>query len=76
MTNDPADDPIKLIENFDRLPDAALVPPKIAAAVLGLCERTLRRHRDTIPPIKFSARRLGYRVGDVRAIGRGDTVRA
>jgi hypothetical protein len=72
MTPDKKIDPFELVENFDRLPDAALVAPKIAAIVLGMCERTLRRHSD-IPRIKFSARRIGYRVGDIRALGRGES---
>jgi hypothetical protein len=64
------DDPIELIENFDRLPGAALVAPKIAAAILGVNERTLRRH-PPFPRIQLSPRRFAYRVGDIRAIGRG-----
>lgn len=70
MTNDPAGDPIKLIENFDRLPGGALVAPKIAAAVLGVNERTLRRH-PPFPRIQLSPRRFAFRVGDIRALGRG-----
>ena len=66
-------DPIELIANFDRLPDAALVPPRVAALVLGVNERTLRRHPDIIPRVKFSARRIGFRVGDIRALGRGES---
>jgi hypothetical protein len=62
---------ITLIENFDRLPNAALVAPKVAALVLGVSERTLRRHPAT-PQIRFSARRVAYRVGDLRRFGCGE----
>ena len=63
------DDSIELIKNFDRLPDAALVAPKIAAIILGESERTLRRH-PPIPRIQLSARRVAFSVGAIRAFGR------
>jgi len=61
-----------LLENFDRLPDDALADVKMTAAVFGYSEWTLRRD----PPIirrQISARRFGYRVGDIRALVRGTT---
>ena len=61
---------IERIKNFDTLPDDAVVSPKITAIVMDESERTLRRH----PPIRriqLSARRVGFRVGDIRAFVRG-----
>jgi hypothetical protein len=57
------------IEDFDRLPDDAVVPRRITAALLHMSERTVRR---CVPTVQLSARRRGNRVGDIRAIARGD----
>ncbi len=60
------------IKNFDALPDDSIVSRKVAAIVLGESERTLQPDRD--PPIKLirlSERRVGFRVGDIRAFVRG-----
>jgi hypothetical protein len=57
------------IKNFDDLPDDAVVPRCVTAAVLHISERTVRR---SIPTVKLSQRRRGNRVGDIRAIARGD----
>lgn len=59
---------IELIENFDRLPNDAVVPTKIAAIVLGISEWTVRREH---PLVYLSSRRRGMRVGTVRDIARG-----
>jgi hypothetical protein len=58
------------IEEFDGLPNDAVVPRWVTAAVLNVSERTVRR---SVPTVKLSARRRGNRVGDIRAIARGDT---
>jgi hypothetical protein len=61
---------IERIKHFDTLPDDAVVSSKITAIMLDESERTLRRQ----PPIKriqLSARRVGFRVGDIRALVRG-----
>ena len=57
------------IKEFDDLPDDAVVPRRVTAAVLHMSERTVRR---SVPTVKLSARRRGNRVGIIRAIARGD----
>jgi hypothetical protein len=66
-------DTLKTASQFDQLPDDAIVTTKTAHIILGgtLTEQTLRRN----PPIKrrqVSQRRYGFRVGDLRALIRGD----
>lgn len=60
--------------NFDRLPDDGIVSAKVAVVVLGgvLTERTLRR-ASPIPRRQISERRYGFRVGDLRALIRGES---
>jgi hypothetical protein len=58
------------VKEFDSLPDDAVVPRRVTAAVLHISERTVRR---SVPTVRLSARRRGNRVGDIRAIVRGDT---
>ncbi len=62
---------IDLLQNFDKLPADALVPSKIAAAVLGISTRQLRRS-PPIPKIKTGIRSCGYRAGSIRALARGE----
>lgn len=61
--------PLELIENFDRLPNDAVVTTRIAAIVLGISEWTVRREHELV---HLSARRRGMRVGRVREIARGE----
>ena len=56
------------IKEFDSLPDDAVVPRQVTAALLHMSERTVRR---SVPTVKLSARRRGNRVGVIRAIARG-----
>ena len=46
------------IKKFDDLPDDAVVPRRVTAAVLHMSERTVRR---SVPTVKLSARRRGNR---------------
>jgi len=55
---------------FDRLPDAAIVPDAVAAAVLGISEDTLKRN-NPVPWRQVSERRGGRCAGDIRALTRG-----
>jgi hypothetical protein len=48
-----------------------LVQPRMAAILLGISERTLRR-APPIPKRQITARRSGYRVGDIRALTAGE----
>jgi hypothetical protein len=58
------------IKKFDDLPDDAVVPRRVTAAVLHMSERTVRR---SVPTVILSPRRRGNRVGTVRDIARGQT---
>lgn len=53
------------ISNFDRLPDAAIVHPKLVSALLGISTRTLRRS-PPFPKVRITERRYGFQVGAVR----------
>jgi hypothetical protein len=59
----------KVLERFDVLPDDAIVPTKVTAAILGLSERTVRYH-PSLPRRSVSEGRYGQRVGDIRKIAR------
>jgi hypothetical protein len=58
------------LEAFDTLPNDSVVADPVAAAVLNISLRTLRRN-DPVRSIKLSARRIGRRVGDIRALLQG-----
>jgi hypothetical protein len=60
----------KKIEAFDTLPNDSVVADPVAAAVLNISLRTLRRN-DPVRSIKLSARRIGRRVGDIRKMLKG-----
>jgi hypothetical protein len=64
---------LDLIKHFGELPDDAVVPPKVVAAVLGVSEWTIRRN-PPVPFIALSVRRRGARVGTIRALVRGQPV--
>jgi hypothetical protein len=63
------------LEAFDTLPNASVVADPVAAAVLNISLRTLRRN-DPVRSIKLSARRIGRRVGDIRALLQGQPTAA
>jgi hypothetical protein len=61
---------LDLVKNFDALPDDAVVPTKVTEILLNISEWTLRRN----PPlrrIQLSQQKFGHRVGDIRALVRG-----
>jgi len=66
-------DSFKLAAQFDHLPDDAIVTGKTAAIILGraITEQTLRRN-PPIPRRQITQRRYGFRVGDLRALIRGE----
>lgn len=66
---------IDLLQNFDKLPDDAIVPSKITAALLNISTRQLRRS-PPIPKVKTGIRSCGYRAGSIRALARGHSPRA
>lgn len=59
------------LKRFERLPDDSVVPDQVAATLLGISPWTLRRS-DPVRRIKISARCYGRRVGDIRALIRGE----
>ena len=62
---------LELVRNFDALPNDAVVPAKVTEILLNTSVWTLRRH----PPLRrvqLSPRRFGHRVGDIRALIRGE----
>ena len=59
----------EILKRFDELPDCAVVRSAVTAAVLGLSERTVRR---CIPSVRLTPNRKGQRVGDIRALVRGE----
>lgn len=63
------------IEAFDTLPNDSVVADPVAAAVLNISLRTLRRN-DPVRCIQLSARRIGRRVGDIRALLQGQPAAA
>jgi len=65
----------KKIEAFDALPNDSVVADPVAAAVLNISVRTLRRN-DPVRCIQLSARRIGRRVGDIRALLQGQPAAA
>ena len=65
----------KKIEAFDTLPNDSVGADPVAAAVLNISLRTLRRN-DPVRSIKLSARRIGRRVGDIRSLLQGEPAAA
>jgi len=66
---------LELVKNFDALPDDAVVPAKVTYILLNTSEWTMRRN----PPLRrvqISQRRFGHRVGDIRALVRGQSATA
>jgi hypothetical protein len=62
-----------IFEQFDRLPDDAIVPDQVAAVLLNMSPWTLNRSNPA-PKRQISERIGGRRVGDLRALARGETV--
>lgn len=62
---------IAILERFERLPDSAAAPIKLAAAVSGISERTWRRN-PPIPVFPLSPGKRGVNVGLLRKLTRGE----
>ena len=65
----------EIVKQFDELPADMIVQPKPTAILLGISERTLRRS-PPIPKRQITARKAGYRVGDIRERIRGTQLAA
>jgi hypothetical protein len=61
----------EVVRNFDNLPDDGVVATKVTSLITGLSDRTIRYH-PKLKRIQLSRGRIGQRVGDVRALLRGD----
>jgi hypothetical protein len=66
-------DALKIASQFDAMPNDAVVPPKVAEILSGgnYKEQEWRR-KPPIPKRQISKRRIGFRVGDLRALFRGE----
>lgn len=64
-----------IFEQFDRLPDDAIVPDPVSAAILSMSVWTLDR-TNPVARRQISERIRGRRVGDLRALVRGEAVAA
>jgi hypothetical protein len=60
----------ELLTNYDKLPDDAIVPDRVASVILAVSIWTLRR-TNPVPQRQISERCFGRRVGDLRAKVRG-----
>jgi len=65
MAPDDKDDIAEIVRRFDQLPDDAVVPTRVTAAVHGVSPRTVRR---IYPSVQLSPNRKGQRVGTLRAM--------
>jgi len=62
---------LKIIEDFDRLPEDMIIPEAATRVLINSSEWTQRRH-PTFRRIQISPGRFGNRVGDIRALARGE----
>ena len=62
--------PVTELAQFDSLPNDAIVPDRVAAAILSISIWTLRRE-NPVPARQITERRGGRRVGDLRNKVRG-----
>jgi hypothetical protein len=65
----------EIVRNFDALPDDSVVQTKITSVITGLSDRTIRYH-PKLKRIQISRGRVGQRVGDIRALLRGEDTAA
>ena len=56
-----------LIERADRLPDAAILPDRAAALLLGISVWTLRWN-NPVPPVQITARMRGRKLSDIHQL--------
>jgi hypothetical protein len=56
---------LHLLKLYDDLPNSAVVPVAVAAAVKGVSDKTIRRNHELVP---VSNRRVGVRKRDLAAM--------
>jgi hypothetical protein len=59
----------EVLRQFDSLPNDAIIPASVAAAVHSISTRTVRRR---YPSVQLTLNRKGYRVGTLRAMSRAE----
>jgi len=59
----------EILRKFDSLPSDAVIPIEAAAVLHSVSEKTVAKN---YPTGRLSAGRIGVRVGDIRAISRGE----
>ena len=59
------------LKQLDQLPDDAVIADPVAAEIMGISTRTLRR-RNPVPRVQLSPGRIGRRLGNVRSHVRGE----
>lgn len=64
---------LEILENLPKLPDDLIVSDQITAILLNCSPRSLRR-RSPVRRIKTGERTGGSRLGDIRAVIRGDKI--
>jgi hypothetical protein len=64
-------DTVELLKRWPSLPDEAVVHAKVAAAVTGLSERTIR-YDSRFKRVYLTENRYGIRVGDIRKVLAGE----
>jgi len=65
----------KRLAEFAELPDDAIIPEPVAAALLGMSTDTYRR-ASPLPRHRIAKRLVGIRAGDLRALVRAHDDRA
>jgi hypothetical protein len=64
-------DPMEIVKRVDDLPDDMIVPLSVAAILLGTSTRSMRRS-SAVRKIQIGPRTVGHRLGDIRAVVRGE----
>jgi hypothetical protein len=64
---------LEILGRFDNLPDTAVVPTEVTAAVLSTCTKTVRNNPQ-LPKRWVSPGRYGQAVGDIRRLVRNGIV--
>lgn len=61
----------KKLKEIDQLPDDSIIPDPVVAKIMNIGLRTLRRS-NPVRRVQLSPGRIGRRLGEVRALIRGD----
>jgi hypothetical protein len=67
-----ARDVAAILRRIPELPDEAIIPDPVAAILLNISPRSLKRNNPT-PPVQVSPRVFGRQLGAIRQLGRSTT---